>query len=64
MSTHMPGFQAFFKRFFHHFVSKLAKLATCSIRVNRLKILVVTTHTGSLLGDQLVLITLRAHNAK
>ena len=31
MSTHVPGFQTFF-RFLHHFV--LAKLATSSIRVN------------------------------
>ena len=31
MSTHVPGFQSFFK-FLHHFV--LAKVATSSIRVN------------------------------
>ena len=31
MSTHMPGFQSFF-RFFHHFV--LAKLANSSIRAD------------------------------
>ena len=30
MSTHLPGFQSFF-RFLHHFV--LAKLATSSVRV-------------------------------
>ena len=33
MSTHLPGFQSFFK-FLHHFV--LAKLATGSIRVEGL----------------------------
>ena len=32
MSTHMPGFQSFF-RFLHHFV--LVKFATSSIKVNR-----------------------------
>ena len=31
MSTHMPGFQSFFRFFLHHFV--LPKLATSSIRV-------------------------------
>ena len=31
MSTHLPGFQSF-SVFLHHFV--LAKIATCSIRVN------------------------------
>ena len=34
MSTHMPGFQSFF-RFLRHFV--LAKLATSSIRVKNMK---------------------------
>ena len=37
MSTHMPGFQSFF-RVFDHFV--LAKLATSSIRVNFRSLLV------------------------
>ena len=33
MSTHVPGFQSFFKEYFLH-IFVLAKLATTSIRVN------------------------------
>ena len=41
MSTHVPGFQSFF-RFLHHFL--LAKLATASIRVNHLVLFVLSCH--------------------
>ena len=36
MSTNVPGFQSFSVYFLHYFV--LAKLATSSIRVNRIKL--------------------------